>query len=89
VIFDTGSANPTVNRNLVHPVFVSWPPVEEQSAIADFLNHETAKIDHLVAKIEAAAKRLQEYRSALITAAVTGRIDVREASRGMFIDIVA
>src|SRR5208282_6014091 len=27
--FDTGSANPTLNRNLVHPVFVSWPPVPE------------------------------------------------------------
>ena len=33
-------------------------------------------------KVEEAAERLQEYRTALITAAVTGKIDVREASPG-------
>ena len=48
-------------------------------AIADFLDRERAKIDTLVAKIETAIERLQEYRTALITAAVTGKIDVREA----------
>jgi type I restriction enzyme S subunit len=51
VTFDTGSANPTVNRNLVHPVFVPWPPVEEQSVIADHLDQETVRIDQMVAKI--------------------------------------
>ena len=76
--FDTGSANPTVNRNLVHPVrVVSWPPVVEQRAIADFLDRETARLDTLVTKIETAIERLHEYRAALITAAVTGKIDVR------------
>jgi type I restriction enzyme, S subunit len=77
--FDTGSSNPTVNRNLVHPVLVSWPPEREQRAIAHYLDHETGKIDRMLAKIEEAVERLQEYRNALITAAVTGKIDVREA----------
>jgi type I restriction enzyme S subunit len=36
-------------------------------------------VDALVAKVEAAVERLQEYRTALITAAVTGKIDVRGA----------
>jgi len=49
----------------------------EQRAIADFLDRETAKIDRMVAKVETAIERLQEYRTALITAAVTGKIDVR------------
>ncbi|MEX2582456.1 MAG: hypothetical protein WD766_04255, partial [Gemmatimonadota bacterium] len=53
------------------------PPLDEQRAIADFLDRETAKIDTLVAKVESAIERLQEYRTALITAAVTGKIDVR------------
>jgi type I restriction enzyme S subunit len=75
--FDTGSSNPTVNRNLVHPVLVSWPPEPEQRAIADYLDRETNKIDQMVAKVEEAIERLQEYRTALITAAVTGKIDVR------------
>lgn len=55
-------------------------PLPEQTAIATHLDRETAKIDQLVAKVEAAIARLQEYRTALITAAVTGKIDVRNAS---------
>ncbi|MXZ70791.1 MAG: hypothetical protein F4Z04_04690 [Acidobacteria bacterium] len=77
---DTGSANPTINRNLVHPVVVSWPPVPEQSAIAAFLDRDTASIDALIAKIRQAIAYLKEFRTALISAAVTGKIDVREAA---------
>ena len=54
------------------------PPLSEQVAIAAFLDYQTEKIDTLVTKIETAIERLQEYRSALITAAVTGKTDVRE-----------
>jgi type I restriction enzyme S subunit len=53
------------------------PPLPEQQGIAEFLNRETAKIDRMVTKVEEAVERLQEYRSALITAAATGKIDVR------------
>jgi type I restriction enzyme S subunit len=53
--------------------------VAEQRSIAEFLDRETAKIDAMVTKIETAIERLQEYRTALITAAVTGKMDVREA----------
>jgi type I restriction enzyme S subunit len=55
------------------------PPLPEQTAIAAFLDAETAKLDALAAKVEQAIERLQEYRTALITAAVTGKIDVRKA----------
>ena len=58
------------------------PPLPEQAAIAEFLDRETAKLDALVAKVKAAVERLQEYRTALITAAVTGKIDVRKESHG-------
>ena len=53
------------------------PPLSEQQAIADFLDRETAKIDALVAKIREGIGLLKEYRTALISAAVTGKIDVR------------
>ncbi len=55
------------------------PPLPEQAAIAVYLDAETAKLDALVQKVEEAIERLQEYRTALITAAVTGKIDVRKA----------
>jgi type I restriction enzyme, S subunit len=77
--FDTGSSNPTVNRNLIHPVLVTWPPAGEQRAIVAYLDRDTGKIDRMVAKVEEAIERLQEYRTALITAAVTGKIYVRES----------
>lgn len=53
------------------------PPLVEQRAIADHLDREAGKLDRLTASIEAAIERLHEYRAALITAAVTGKIDVR------------
>ena len=53
------------------------PPFEEQVAIGQFLDDETAKIDVLAEKVETAIARLTEYRAALITAAVTGQVDVR------------
>jgi type I restriction enzyme S subunit len=57
-----------------------FPPLSEQVAIAAFLDVEIEKLDALIGKVEAAIERLQEYRLALITAAVTGKIDVRKAS---------
>jgi len=75
--FDTGTANPTLNRNLIHPVIVAWPSIEEQSVIADYIDGQTAKLDALMAKVRTAIEQLQEYRTALISAAVTGQIDVR------------
>ena len=54
------------------------PPLPEQRAIADFLDHQTSQIEALVARTRTAIERLREYRSAVISAAVTGRIDVRD-----------
>ena len=61
-------------RNLVVPV----PPRLEQRAITAFLDRETTSIDALIAKVRQAIHHLKEFRSALISAAVTGKIDVRE-----------
>jgi len=55
-----------------------FPPLPEQRAIVAFLDRETAKIDALIAKVREVIERLKEYRTALISAAVTGKIDVRE-----------
>jgi len=53
------------------------PPIEEQRSILNFLNRETCKLDDLTAEAESAIALLQERRTALIYAAVTGKIDVR------------
>jgi len=52
-------------------------PLGEQRAIAEFLNNEIDKIDELIGKAEEGIPLMQERRTALISAAVTGKIDVR------------
>jgi type I restriction enzyme S subunit len=55
-----------------------FPPTIEQRAIAAFLDRETARLDALIAKIREAIDRLKELRTALISATVAGKIDLRE-----------
>ena len=72
-----GGTRDRISRSMLGAIRVPVPSRLEQRAIADFLDRETAKIDGLVAKVETAIARLREYRAALITAAVTGQVDVR------------
>lgn len=53
---------------------------QEQLAIASYLEAQTMKIDRMIDKVESAINKLTEYRTALITAAVTGKIDVRNVA---------
>ena len=59
-------------------LFIPLPPINEQQAIGVFLNRQMQRIDALCSRVEAAIERLHEFRSALVTAAVTGKIDVRD-----------
>jgi type I restriction enzyme S subunit len=59
-------------KNLGFP----FPPLEEQTRIADFLDRETARIDELIAKAKGANELLVERRQSLISAAVTGKLEV-------------
>ena len=52
--------------------------MQEQHAISSLLDCETARIDILINKVQRAVNHLKEYRAALISAAVTGKIDVRK-----------
>jgi type I restriction enzyme S subunit len=65
--------------NISHAVEFVFPvpPRHEQSLIAASLKERTAEIDNLAANCERAISLLQERRSVLISAAVTGKIDVR------------
>ena len=61
----------------LHQCRVPIPPSTDQIDIASFLDRETTKIDTLIAEATHGILFLQERRSALISAAVTGKIDVR------------
>jgi type I restriction enzyme, S subunit len=60
-------------------IALALPPVDEQGGIVSFLSDRTAKIDGLINKSNQVIEALREYRSAIITDAVTGKIDVRDA----------
>lgn len=67
--------------NISHAVdfLIPVPPLQEQAQIATVLNLEGMRVDALLSKTERSITLLKERRSALITAAVTGQIDLREA----------
>ncbi|KKM00434.1 hypothetical protein LCGC14_1804470 [marine sediment metagenome] len=61
-------------------VRVALPPLAEQDAILAKINRETSRIDGIIKETERSIELLKEKRSALITAVVTGKIDVRSAA---------
>ena len=75
-----GSTFNRINVAEVMTLLIPVPPRVEQDRIAQFLELETAKIDSLVAKVYKAINHLKELRTALISAAVTGKIDVRDGA---------
>jgi type I restriction enzyme, S subunit len=68
----------SLRRPLLADFRVAVPPPEEQKQITTYLDKQTAKMDDLIAESERFIELARERRSALITAAVTGQIDVRE-----------
>ena len=73
-------AMPKINRESLKPIPLLLPPTAEQRSIVVHIEHETAKLDTLTREAQRAIDLLQERRTALISAAVTGQIDVRPAS---------
>jgi type I restriction enzyme S subunit len=67
----------TIGQEAILSTVLPIPPLSEQEAIVAFLDTELAKFDTLTAEAQRAIDLLQERRTALISAAVTGQIDVR------------
>jgi len=76
--FDVGAANPTVNRNHVHPTIIRWPDLETQRRIVAYLDLRMRQFDQLIERISVAIPKLIQLRAALISAAVAGHIEVRQ-----------
>jgi type I restriction enzyme S subunit len=72
-----GSTMDNLNTSILSRIPLPIPPLSEQQSIVNYLNQETVKIDALISRIEEGIEKLKEYSTALISAAVTGKIDVR------------
>ena len=67
----TSNTQKNISMDDIPRLFMTGPPLEEQLSIATFLNHETAKIDALIAEQQRLIELLQEKRQAVISHAVT------------------
>ncbi|PRF31905.1 restriction endonuclease subunit S [Burkholderia multivorans] len=79
----TGSTALGIKGSKVGQVRLCLPPLEEQQEIVRHINIELSKLSALDAESKRAIELLKERRSALISAAVTGKIDVREHSSAL------
>ncbi|XHX75872.1 MAG: hypothetical protein RBJ76_15615 [Stenomitos frigidus ULC029] len=67
-----------MNLTDIKDIWLALPPKSEQKAIESYLRTAIATVEPMEDKTNQAISRLQEYRTALITNAVTGKIDVRD-----------
>ena len=77
MLFVTGTAQYNVSAGQVQSCIVAVPSINEQRQLSAFIRDELAKIDTLTTEATQAMTLLRERRAALISAAVTGKIDVR------------
>lgn len=78
VLESVGSTMDNLNTTIIGRIPIALPPTQEQLDIAKQIHRDQARIDHLTAKVNISIDRLREYRSALISAAVTGKIKVND-----------
>jgi len=73
----SGAAREGLNFDQISKFLIALPDKNERKAICKYLGCETLGIDRLISSTDKAITHLTEYRQALITSAVTGKIDVR------------
>jgi type I restriction enzyme S subunit len=80
VFLDTATLNTQLNLNIdrIGSIKVVHPPIAEQRVISEYLDHTIRRIEVAEELIAGSIETLKEYRTALISAAVTGKIDVQE-----------
>ena len=76
-LYINGSTRDKLTKSQLGNISVSYPDLQTQRAIANFLDRESAQINKIQDATRTTIKHLIEYSSALITSAVTGQIDVR------------
>ena len=74
----SAGTQPNISMGDLEQLFVVAPQMEEQARILDFVERSVGGFDLVGARVRNAIDRLKELRTALISAAVTGKIDIRE-----------
>lgn len=81
--YSIAAAQPGLSVERIRELRLPEPPVEEQNAIAAFIDTETSQIDHVAARTRREIDLIREYRTRLIADVVTGQLDVRAAASAL------
>lgn len=74
-----GGGQPNISQSIIKEHIIPFPPLSEQHAIATYLDATTSKIDATITSLEQQRNDLEALRQSVISEAVTGKVDVREA----------
>lgn len=74
----SGGGQPNISQGIIKNFRIPVPPTNEQQNIVSYLDSKVEKISASISELISQIKDLQDYRSALISEAVTGKIDLRE-----------
>jgi type I restriction enzyme S subunit len=74
----SGGGQPNISQAVIKEFRIPVPPISEQQEIAAYLDEKTAKIDKLISELNTQLAELAEYKQAVISEAVTGKVDVRD-----------
>ncbi|MEO7887940.1 MAG: restriction endonuclease subunit S, partial [Polaromonas sp.] len=77
---DTGTANPALNRNLLHPIPITWPPREKQLALTETFDEIEAETQRLESIYQQKLVALDELKKSLLHQAFTGQLTARKPS---------
>lgn len=78
IIMEASSATlPIFNQTQTKNIIITVPPIEEQNQIVGFIKNQTERIQTISAKTKQEIELLKEYKTALISEVVTGKVDVR------------
>lgn len=72
------AAQPNISMENIGNFQIFLPPIEEQNILLKFIKDEATNFDTLISKYQKQIALMQEYRTSLISQAVTGKIDVRD-----------
>ncbi|HET9505367.1 MAG TPA: restriction endonuclease subunit S [Hymenobacter sp.] len=78
-VLAVGGGQPNLSQEIITSLHLGLPPLDEQAAIVSYIEAELKKLDDLYETTEDSLKLMQERRAALLTAAVTGELDVTTA----------
>ena len=76
--YSIASAQPGLAVERIKNLTIPFPSIEEQSEIVNFIESRTTKIDQTISETQLQIQKLKEYKTAVISEVVTGKVDVRE-----------